>query len=56
MDKSTLEKIVFAAVTLARQTCSNAHNGYNTDESGPIAAALVRAALDDGRVRTALLS
>lgn len=54
MDKSTLEKIVVAAVKMARSADSS-RNSYSPDESGPVAAALIRAAIDYEEVRKALL-
>lgn len=55
MDKSTLEKIVVAAVKMAR-SADPSQNSYSSEESGPVAAALIRAAIDDEEVRSALLS
>lgn len=55
MDKSTLQKIVVAAVEMARSV-DPSRKSYSSEESGPVAAALIRAAIDDEEVRKALLS
>ncbi len=55
MDKTTLQKIVSAALKMARNACAN-EGCYPSEEAGPVAAELVRAAIENEEVRKALLS
>ena len=56
MDRSTLREISVAAIELAKEAnlVQNKNNAWTDEIVGPVAAALISAALDDRNVAEAL--